>query len=139
MNDLRSQSRLDGEVSPVVTTNYNFPAPTGDMPSLISFDNAATLLHEFGHALHGLFSDVTYESLSGTNVPRDFVEFPSQMMEHWVGEPEVLRSFARHYETGEVIPDELIQKLNDAAQFNLGSSSLSRQHLWSFTVRYSRR
>jgi peptidyl-dipeptidase Dcp len=120
MNDLRSQSRLDGEVRPVVTTNYNFPAPTSDMPSLISFDNAGTLLHEFGHALHGLFSDVTYESLSGTSVPRDFVEFPSQMMEHWVGEPEVLRSFARHYQTGDVIPDELIQKLNDAAQFNQG-------------------
>jgi peptidyl-dipeptidase Dcp len=124
MNALRSQSRLDGEVFPVVTTNFNFPAPTGDLPSLISFDNASTLLHEFGHALHGLLSDVTYVSLSGTSVPRDFVEFPSQMMEHWLGEPEVLRSFAKHYETGEVIPDELIQKLNDAAQFNQGFTTI---------------
>ncbi len=124
MNDLRSQSRLDGDIKPIVTTNFNFPAPAGDMPSLISFDNASTLLHEFGHALHGLLSDVTYESLSGTAVPRDFVEFPSQMMEHWLGEPEVLRSFAKHYQTGEPIPDELIQKLNDAAQFNQGFATI---------------
>ncbi len=123
-NSLRSQSRIDGEITPIVTTNFNFPAPTASMPSLISFDNASTLLHEFGHALHGLLSDVTYESLSGTSVPRDFVEFPSQMMEHWLGEPEVLRSFAKHYETGEAIPDELIQKLNDAAQFNQGFASI---------------
>ncbi len=124
MNSLRSQSRLDGEVHPVVTTNFNFPPPAGDLPSLISFEDAGTLLHEFGHALHGLLSDVTYESLSGTSVPRDFVEFPSQMMQHWLGEPEVLRSFAKHYETGEVIPDELIQKLNDAAQFNQGFATI---------------
>lgn len=124
MNALRSQSRMDGEVSPVVTTNFNFPAPTGDLPSLISFDNASTLLHEFGHALHGLLSDVTYESLSGTSVPRDFVEFPSQIMEHWLGEPEVLRSFAKHYETGEVIPDELIEKLDAAGQFNQGFTTI---------------
>ncbi len=124
MNDLRSQSRLDGDVTPIVTTNFNFPQPTEELPSLISFDNASTLLHEFGHALHGLLSDVTYESLSGTSVPRDFVEFPSQMMEHWLGEPEVLRSFAKHYETGDVIPDELIQKLNDAAQFNQGFATV---------------
>ncbi len=124
MNALRSQSRLDGEVRPIVTTNFNFPAPTGDLPSLISFDNASTMLHEFGHALHGLLSDVTYESLSGTSVPRDFVEFPSQMMEHWLGEPEVLRSFAKHYETGEVIPDELIEKLDAAGQFNQGFTTI---------------
>ncbi len=124
MNALRSQSRLDGDVRPIVTTNFNFPAPTGDLPSLISFDNASTMLHEFGHALHGLLSDVTYESLSGTSVPRDFVEFPSQMMEHWLGEPEVLRSFAKHYETGEVIPDELIEKLDAAGQFNQGFTTI---------------
>jgi peptidyl-dipeptidase Dcp len=123
-NALRPQSRLDGEIHPIVTTNFNFPPPTDDLPSLISFDNASTLLHEFGHALHGLLSDVTYESLAGTAVPRDFVEFPSQMMEHWLGEPEVLRSFAKHYESGEVIPDELIQKLNDAAQFNQGFATI---------------
>jgi len=124
MNALRSQSRLDGEVHPVVTTNFNFPPPAGDLPSLISFGDASTLMHEFGHALHGLLSDVTYVSLSGTSVPRDFVEFPSQMMEHWLGEPEVIRSFAKHYETGEVIPDELLQKLNDAAQFNQGFTTV---------------
>ena len=124
MNSLRSQSRLDGEVLPIVTTNFNFPPPTGSLPSLISFDDASTLLHEFGHALHGLLSNVTYESLSGTSVPRDFVEFPSQMMEHWLGEPAVLRAFAKHYATGAVIPEELIDKLNAAAQFDQGFATV---------------
>ncbi len=120
MNDLRAQSRLDGEVKPIVTTNFNFPPPAEDGPSLLSFTEAQTLFHEFGHALHGLLSDVTYESLSGTNVPRDFVEFPSQVMENWMGEPEVLRMFAKHYQTGEVIPDELIEKIKVAGTFNQG-------------------
>jgi len=120
MNDLRAQSRLDGEIHPIVTTNFNFPPPPSDGPSLLSFRDAETMFHEFGHALHGLLSDVTYASLSGTNVPRDYVEFPSQIMENWMGEPEVLRMFARHYETGEVIPDELIRKLEAADKFNQG-------------------
>ncbi|KPJ95696.1 MAG: peptidase M3, partial [Gemmatimonas sp. SG8_17] len=120
MNDLRAQSRLDGEIKPIVTTNFNFPPPTAEGPSLITFDNASTLAHEFGHALHGLLSDVTYESLSGTNVPRDFVEFPSQIMENWMGEPEVLRMYAKHYETGEPIPDGLIERVKAARQFNQG-------------------
>lgn len=120
MNDLRSQSRLDGEVKPIVTNNFNFPPPPADGPSLLSYRDAETMFHEFGHALHGLLSDVTYASLSGTNVPRDYVEFPSQVMENWMGEPEVLRMFARHYETGEVIPDELIKKLEAADKFNQG-------------------
>jgi peptidyl-dipeptidase Dcp len=120
MNSLQKQSRLDGEVHPIVTTNFNFPAPAGDEPSLISFDNALTLAHEAGHALHGLLSDVTYESLGGTSVPRDFVEFGSQIMENWMGEPEVLRMYAKHYETGEVIPDELVEKLQESATFNQG-------------------
>jgi peptidyl-dipeptidase Dcp len=124
MNDLRAQSRLDGEVKSIVTTNFNFPPPTADGPSLITFDNATTLAHEFGHALHGLLSDVTYESLSGTNVPRDFVEFPSQIMENWMGEPEVLRMYAKHYETGEPIPDELIEKVKAAGQFNQGFATM---------------
>jgi len=124
MNDLRAQSRLDGEVKPIVTTNFNFPPPAGEGPSLITFDNAKTLAHEFGHALHGLLSDVTYESLSGTNVPRDFVEFPSQIMENWMGEPEVLRMYAKHYETGEPIPDELIEKVKAAGQFNQGFATV---------------
>jgi len=120
MNSLRSQSRLDGEVRPIVTTNFNFPPPTADSPSLLSFTEASTLFHEFGHALHGLFSDVTYRSLSGTHVPRDFVEFGSQVMENWMGDPDVIRMYAKHYETGEVIPDELIAKLDAASTFNQG-------------------
>ncbi|UCG87583.1 MAG: M3 family metallopeptidase [Gemmatimonadota bacterium] len=124
MNDLRAQSRLDGDVTPIVTTNFNFPPPAGDAPSLITFDNAQTLAHEFGHALHGLLSNVMYESLSGTNVPRDFVEFPSQIMENWMGEPDVLRTYARHYQTGEVIPDELIEKLKAAGTFNQGFATV---------------
>jgi len=124
MNDLRAQSKVDGEVKAVVTTNFNFPPFSGDTPSLISFDDALTLAHEFGHALHGLFSDVTYESLSGTAVPRDFVEFPSQIMENWMSEPEVIRSYARHYETGELIPDELLEKILAAGQFGQGFATV---------------
>ena len=120
MNSLRRQSKLDGYVTPIVTTNFNFPAPAGDGPSLITFDDALTLAHECGHALHGLLSDVTYESLSGTSVPRDFVEFGSQIMENWMSEPEVLRMYAKHYQTGEVIPDELIDKLQASGTFNQG-------------------
>jgi peptidyl-dipeptidase Dcp len=124
MNDVRAQSRVDGDVKPIVTTNFNFPPPTGDSPSLLTFEQASTLAHEFGHALHGLLSDVTYESLSGTNVPRDFVEFPSQIMENWMGEPEVMRMYAKHYETGEVIPDELVDKLKAAGKFNQGFATV---------------
>ena len=124
MNSLRVQSKLDGDVKAIVTTNFNFPPPTGDMPSLISFVDAQTLAHEFGHALHGLLSDVTYESLAGTRVPRDFVEFPSQIMENWMSEPEVLRLYARHYQTGQVIPDELVEKLEAAGKFNQGFITL---------------
>jgi peptidyl-dipeptidase Dcp len=124
MNDLRAQSRLDGEVTPIVTTNFNFPPPTDDGPSLLAFYEAETLLHEFGHALHGLLSNVTYASLSGTNVPSDFVEFPSQIMENWLGEPEVLARFAKHYQTGEVVPTELIEKLNASAKFDQGFATV---------------
>ncbi len=124
MNDLRAQSRLDGEVNPIVTTNFNFPPPAADDPALLSYRDAETMFHEFGHALHGLLSDVTYASLSGTNVPRDYVEFPSQVMENWMGEPEVLRMFARHYKTGEVIPDDLIRKLEAADKFNQGFATV---------------
>ena len=124
MNALRSQSKMDGVVTPIVTNNFNFPAPTEGSPSLLSFSESETMFHEFGHALHGLLSDVTYPSQSGTNVPRDFVEFPSQVMENWMSEPEVLRLYAKHYETGEVIPDELVQKMNDANAFNEGFRSV---------------
>ncbi len=119
-NSLRKQSHLDSAVTPVVTTNFNFAAPAGDGPSLITFDDALTLAHECGHALHGLLSNVTYESLAGTAVPRDFVEFGSQIMENWMSEPEVLRMYAKHYQTGEVIPDALIDKLQASGTFNQG-------------------
>jgi peptidyl-dipeptidase Dcp len=120
MNSLQKQGRLDTEKTAIVTTNFNFPAPTAEGLSLISYDNALTLAHECGHALHGLLSDVTYESLGGTSVPRDFVEFGSQIMENWMGEPEVLRMYAKHYETGEVIPDELVDKLQASSTFGQG-------------------
>jgi peptidyl-dipeptidase Dcp len=119
-NTLRQQSNLDGRVTAIVTTNFNFPAPTDESPSLLNFVEATTLFHEFGHALHNLLSDVTYASLSGTSVPRDYVEFPSQVLENWLGEPEVLRTFARHYRTGEPIPTELIEKLQASMKFNQG-------------------
>jgi peptidyl-dipeptidase Dcp len=120
MNSLQKQGRLDGEKDPIVTTNFNFPAPTADGVSLITFDDALTLAHECGHALHGLLSDVTYESLGGTSVARDFVEFGSQIMENWMAEPEVLRSYAKHYQTGQVIPDDLVDKLQASSTFNQG-------------------
>ncbi|MBT3218435.1 MAG: M3 family metallopeptidase, partial [Proteobacteria bacterium] len=119
MASLRPQSELLDE-TPVVTVNCNFPPPTAGAPSLLSFDEASTLFHEFGHAVHGLLSDVTYPSVAGTRVPRDFVEFPSQVMENWMSEPEVLQMFARHVETGEPIPEELITKLQASKKFNQG-------------------
>lgn len=124
MNALRLQSKLDGDVRPIVTNNFNYAPPTKDEPSLLSFSEAETVFHEFGHALHGLFSDVKYESFSGTNVPRDFVEFPSQVMENWMSEPEVLKLFAKHYKTGEVIPDALIEKMRQANEFNGGFATV---------------
>ncbi len=120
MNTLRSQSNVDGEVRPLVTTTYNFPPPAGGSSSQLSFREAETVFHEFGHALHGLLSNVTYASLSGTNVPRDFVEFPSQVLENWLSEPEVLRLVARHGETGEPIPDELIDRIKAAEKLGQG-------------------
>ena len=120
MNELRSQSRFDGDVKPIVTNDFNFPAPTADSPSLIGLIDAETVFHEFGHALHGMFSNVNYTSLAGTNTPRDFVEFPSQVMENWMREPEVLNLFAKHYQTGEPIPQEIIDKINATAKFDQG-------------------
>ena len=105
---------------PVIINVGNFNKPTAGNPSLLSMDDVETLFHEFGHALHGLLSNAHYKSLSGTNTPRDFVELPSQFMENYVYEPEVLKTYAFHYQTGEVIPDELIQKINNAGKFNQG-------------------
>ena len=125
MSSFRSQSRNagahDGDaVTPVVVNNNNFAKGAPDAPTLLSFDDANTLFHEFGHGLHGLLSNVTYERLSGTNVLRDFVELPSQLFEHWLAEPEVLKRHARHYLTDEPIPDALVEKLQAARLFNQG-------------------
>lgn len=121
MNSFRKQYKLEGkETTPIVTNNLNLTKPSGDNPTLLTFDEATTLFHEFGHALHGLLSDCTYPRLSGTSVPRDFVELPSQIMEHWASEPEVLKVYAKHYQTGETIPQELIDKIEKAGHFNQG-------------------
>jgi len=124
MNSLRPQSRIAGHVTPIITNNFNFPAPTANSPSLLSLREAETFFHEFGHALHGMLSDVTYESLSGTSVPRDFVEFPSQVMENWLREPEVLRLFANHYATGEPLPQDVIDKITASAKFDQGFATV---------------
>jgi peptidyl-dipeptidase Dcp len=115
----------DGKyVHPVITIVCNFTPPTAGQPSLLTYDEMTTFFHEFGHALHGLMSDVTYPSLSGTNVPRDFVELPSQIMENWANEPEVMRTFALHYQTGEPMPQELMDRLKASQQFNQGFSTV---------------
>ena len=120
MSSFKGQSNLDGRERPIVVNVCNFPAPVGDAPSLLSFENVTTLFHEFGHAMHGILTNVTYGSMAGTSGPRDFTEFPAQILEHWAGQPEILKSFATHYQTGEVIPDELIDKLLKASKFNQG-------------------
>ena len=121
MSSFQRQLYMDGKlVEPIVHNTCNFPPPKNGEPALLSFEQARTLFHEFGHALHGLPSDVTYETLSGTAVPRDFVEFPSQLMENWVEQPGFLREFARHYQTGEAMPEEMITKLQRARTFNQG-------------------
>ena len=107
-------------VRPVIVNVGNFAKPTADKPSLMTLDQVETLFHEYGHALHGLLSQCTYKSVAGTSVARDFVELPSQIMENWAFQKEVLASYARHYETGEVIPDELVAKIDAAGTFNQG-------------------
>jgi peptidyl-dipeptidase Dcp len=121
MSNYRVQYKIDGNrVTPIVTNVFNFPRPTKDTPSLLSLDNVEALFHEFGHGLHGLLSDCHYRKLSGTNVAWDFVELPSQIMENWATEPEVLRSYAKHYQTGEPIPDALVDKIQETSKFNQG-------------------
>ncbi|MFO7703311.1 MAG: M3 family metallopeptidase [Psychroflexus maritimus] len=121
MTSFRPQSVKDGErYAPVISINCNFTEATSSKPSLLTFDEVTTFFHEFGHALHGLLSNVEYESLAGTSVPRDFVELPSQVMENWATDPEVLKMYAFHYESGEVIPDELINKLEELSTFGQG-------------------
>jgi peptidyl-dipeptidase Dcp len=120
MNAYREQQKLFTPNATIVSNNSNFVKGKPGEPVLISWDDAVTLFHEFGHALHGLNSNVTYPSLSGTNVPRDYVEFPSQILERWVLTPEVLQNYALHYKTGKPIPQELVEKIKKAATFNQG-------------------
>jgi peptidyl-dipeptidase Dcp len=125
MNAIRDEYKIDGQkYTPIICNVGNFTKPTKEQPSLLSYEEVTTLFHEFGHALHGLLSDCTYLRLTGTNVDRDFVELPSQIMENWVAEPEMLKLFARHYQTGEPIPDALIAKLKNSQYFNQGFATV---------------
>ncbi|RZJ69411.1 MAG: M3 family peptidase [Flavobacterium sp.] len=125
MTSYRKQKIKDGKrIAPVISIVCNFTKPSGNNPALLTFDETTTFFHEFGHALHGLLSNVNYESLSGTSVFTDFVELPSQIMENWAAEPEVLKMYAKHYKTGEVIPDELIKKLQESATFDQGFATV---------------
>lgn len=121
MSSYREQRGLGGEVRPIIVNNNNFAKAA---PALLSFDDAETLFHEFGHALHGLLSDVHYPSQSGTSVRRDFVEFPSQVFEHWLSVPETLQAYARHYATGEALPAALMDRLLAARNFNQGFATI---------------
>ncbi len=124
MSSFRGQRRLGGEVRPIVVNVLNFARGGEGGPTLLSFDDARTIFHEFGHALHGMLSDVTYPSVAGTSVPRDFVEFPSQVYEHWLMRPEVLKRFARHAKTGEPMPDDLLDRVQRSRSFNQGFATV---------------
>ena len=129
MTEFRGQSIKDGvERRPFISTVMNFTKPTADAPALITHDELTTFLHEFGHALHGMFAQGRYGSLTGTNVSRDFVELPSQIMENWAFEPEYLNSFAKHYQTGEPIPAELIEKIVAAKNYLAGYAQVRQLH-----------
>lgn len=121
MTSYRKQEKENGErIAPLISIVCNFPAPSGDDPVLLTFDEVTTFFHEFGHALHGLLSDVTYRSLSGTSVYRDFVELPSQVLENWGTAPKIMKMYARHHVTGDSIPDEIIEKLEQSANYGEG-------------------
>jgi peptidyl-dipeptidase Dcp len=124
MTSLRDQQKLDGAIAPLVINVCNFSKGAEGQPSLLSPDDARTLFHEFGHGLHGMLSDVTYPSLSGTSVFTDFVELPSQLYEHWQEQPQVLRQFAKHYQTGEPLPDGLLKRFIAARKFNQGFATV---------------
>lgn len=125
MNNYREQWKQDGrDIRPIVANVCNFAKPAAGKPALLSLDETRTLFHEFGHALHGILANGTYASLSGTNVPRDFVEFPSQMLENWAFAPEVLQTYARHHQTGEIIPPDLVEKLQKSKKFNQGFATV---------------
>lgn len=121
MENITPQYKKDGKnIRPIICNVGNFTKPTADKPSLLNMDEVETLFHEFGHALHGLLTQCTYPGQSGTNVSRDFVELPSQIMENWCFEPQVMKTYAKHYKTGEIIPDALIEKIQKAGTFNQG-------------------
>jgi peptidyl-dipeptidase Dcp len=124
MTSLRDQQKLDGDIAPLIINVCNFSKGAEGQPSLLSPDDARTLFHEFGHGLHGMLSDVTYPSLSGTSVFTDFVELPSQLYEHWQEQPQVLRQFARHFQTGEPLPDDLLKRFIAARKFNQGFATV---------------
>jgi peptidyl-dipeptidase Dcp len=124
MTSLRDQQKLDGDVAPLVVNVCNFSKGADGEPSLLSPDDARTLFHEFGHGLHGMLSNVTYPSLAGTSVFTDFVELPSQLYEHWQEQPQVLQQFARHYQTGEPLPDDLLKRFLAARKFNQGFATV---------------
>lgn len=124
MNSHRDQQKINGKILPIVSNNCNFIKGSSNEPTLISWDDATTLFHEFGHALHGLCSNVTYPTLSGTSVARDYVEFPSQLLEHWLATPEVLNKFALHYKTNEPLSQSLVERIEKAASFNEGFATV---------------
>jgi peptidyl-dipeptidase Dcp len=124
MTSLRDQQKLDGEIAPLILNVCNFAKGADGQPSLLSPDDARTLFHEFGHGLHGMLSNVTYPSLSGTSVFTDFVELPSQLYEHWQEQPAVLQRFARHYQTGEPLPEDLLRRFLAARKFNQGFATV---------------
>ncbi len=124
MTSLRDQEKLRGNIRPVILNVCNFTKPAPGEPALLSFDDARTLFHEFGHALHGMLSDVTYPLLAGTAVPSDFVELPSQLYEHWLETPEILKKYARHYKTAEPMPEALLDKVLKTRTFNQGFATV---------------
>ena len=124
MNSYRDQNRIDDEITPIVSNNQNAIAAAPGEPVLMSWDDASTMFHEFGHGMHGLLSNVTYPGVSGTSVKRDFVEFPSQIHERWLATPEVMNSYAVHVETGAPIPAALFEKIKAAENFNQGFSTV---------------
>jgi peptidyl-dipeptidase Dcp len=124
MSGFRGQEKLAGDIRPIIVNVMNFSKAGDGEPALLSFDDARTLFHEFGHGLHGLLSDVTYPAIAGTSVSRDFVEFPSQLFEHWLEQPEILNRFARHYRTGEPMPEALLAKVLAARTFNQGFATV---------------
>ena len=125
MSEMRQQHAMNGkDQRPLITNVMNFTKPTASKPSLLSMDETLTLFHEFGHAVHGILSRCTYPSVAGTNTPRDFVEFPSQVFENWAMAPEVLKLYAKHYETGEIMPKDLMEKIQKAGHFNQGFATV---------------